>query len=305
MRRADVPQLFGLLSELPHHGHRNWQAADANHLDAILSGLRINPEIGAWSLAVEGGAPCGYSLTELELNINRVVIGCAVSHGREELHPVLLSDAIERARHQAEGNDIEIHIAIRDHEPSYVTDNVARAGFTLVREIAKMRCPIKGVTLSQDEDTRSETTTIRQLRLGLETEVRALTHLHNGCFAGSWGFSPNTFSEIEERVKNDFEQSGIPPILVMWPEESPGPIAYVWVTLHQSIGRIEMIGVSPDHRGLGLGRAMFQSGVRYLVNHGATVIDLEVDAQNEAAGSLYRSAGLAVYSRTNFYAFRT
>lgn len=304
MRRADVPQLFGLLSELPPHGHRNWHAADANQLDATLSGSRIDPDGGSWSLAFDGESTCGYSLAEPELNINRVVIGCAVSRGHEDLHPALLADAVERARCQAEDTDVEVHIAIRDHEPSYVTDNVARAGFKLVRAIVKMRCPIERVTLSQDEATQTETTTIRRLRLESDTEVRALTHLHNGCFTGSWGFSPNTVSEIEERVKNDHEQTRIPPILVVWAEDWTSPIAYVWTTLHESVGRIEMIGVSPGNRGLGLGRAMFRAGVRHLVNHGATAIDLEVDSQNEAAVSLYRSAGLAVYSRTNFYALR-
>lgn len=306
MRRAEVPQLFGLLSELPPHGHRNWHVADADQLDAVLSASRISPESGAWSVAFDQATVCGYSLTEPELNINRVVIGCAVTLGRNELHHILLSDAMARALDLADDADAEIHITVQEQEPPYVPENVAKAGFIPARDFLKMRCSVNDMSMTPHSNAPhgpTRKTEVRQLRLDSDDELASLTRLHNACFEGSWGFSPNTYSEIKERVINDRGRSGVPPILVTWPHGTPEPTAYVWTTLQETEGRIEMIGVSPGNRGRGLGRLMFQAGVSHLSYHGARSVNLEVDANNESAVGLYESAGLAVYSRATFYVY--
>lgn len=302
MRRADVRLLFGLISRLPPHGHRNWQVADSAQLDAMLSESRIDPNKGAWSLAIDGDSPCGYSLTEPELNIGRVIIGCAVTRGRDELHSRLLSDALDRGNRLSGGGNSEVHIAVQEDEPSYVGRNIADAGFSPVRRIVKMQCSVDGLTPSDDAILRSGNMVVDWIDLKSDKEIASLTRLHNRCFEGSWGFSPNTVSEVKERVNNDYERTRVAPILLMRHEGFQDPIAYVWTTLSETVGRIEMIGVSPDNRGTGLGRSLFQAGVRHLTDHGARSIDLEVDAENDAAVTLYESAGFAVYSQTTFHA---
>ena len=305
MRRADVPLLFGLISELPPHGHRNWQVANAAQLDAMLSRSRIDPNKGAWSLAFDGESPCGYSLTEPELNIGRVIIGCAVTRYGEELHSRLLSDALDRGNRLSGDGNSEIHIAVQEDEPSYVSQNIADAGFSPVRRIVKMRCSVDGLTPTDDAILRSGNMAVERIDLESDKEIAALTRLHNSCFEGIWGFSPNTVTEIKERVNNDYERTHVAPILLMRQIGLQDPIAYVWTTLSETVGRIEMIGVTPDIRGKGLGRVLFQAGVRHLINHGARSIDLEVDANNKAAVSLYESAGLTIYSRTTFHSYLT
>lgn len=307
MRRAEVPLLFGLLSELAPHGHRDWRVADASQLDAVLTASRISPEDGVWSIAFNQATVCGYSLTEPELNINRVVIGCAVTDSRKELHPALLSDAMVRALDLANDADTKVHIAVQEQEPPYVADNIAKTGFIPAREFLKMRRPINDVSMtrhSSDLHGPTRKIEVRQLRLDSDKELASLTRLHNACFEGSWGFSPNTYSEIKERVKNDHGRSGVPPILMIWLHGMPEPIAYVWTTLRETEGKIEMIGVSPDNRGRGLGKLMLQAGVSHLSKHGARSVNLEVDANNEAAVSLYESAELRVYSRATYYVYR-
>ena len=302
MRRADAPLLFWLISELPPHGHRNWQVADSVQLDAMLSESRIDPNKGAWSLAFDGGFPCGYSLIEPELNIGRVVIGCAVTGDREELHARLLSDAVDKGFGLSGIGNSEIHIAVQENEPPYVNRNIAEAGFSPVRRIFKMRCSVDGLTTGDDANWRLGNMSVELIDLESDKEFAALTRLHNCCFEGSWGFSPNTVAEIKERVNNDYERTRVAPILLMRQEGLQDPVAYVWTTLSETVGRIEMIGVSPAYRGTGIGRSLFKAGVRHLIDHGASSIDLEVDAENEAAVTLYESAGLAVYSRTTFHA---
>ena len=299
MSRLDVPSLFEVISQLPPHGHRNWRVADEDQLDATLSESRIIPENGAWSLAFKGETPCGYSLTEPELNIGRIVVGCAVTAGNEDFHTVMLSDAIARAEDIADDDSIQIQIAVQTPEPEYVTANVMSAGLAPVREFVKMRG--KADTADSSATTAADSGTVLRARLDDHDEIVAVTDLHNLCFEGSWGFSPNTYDEISERVNNDFERTGIPPILTSNGDGHRNPSAYVWTTMHESDGRIEMIGVRPDKRRAGLGRQIFGAGVRHLIEHGAETISLEVDTQNSAAIRLYESVGLSEYSRTVYY----
>lgn len=299
MSRLDVPLLFEVIAKLPPHGHRSWRVADADQLDATLSESRISPENGAWSLAFRGDVPCGYSLTEPELNINRIVIGCAVTAGNEDFHPVMLSDAVARAEDIANDNSTQIQIAVQQHEPSYVRDNVLAAGFEAVREFWKMRGDAR--RLDTETTPMRDGVTVRRTRLNDHDEMVAVTDLHNLCFEGSWGFSPNTYDEITERVNNDFDRTGVAPILTAYYVDDRDPSAYVWTTLHESDGRIEMVGVSPGRRGTGLGRLIVDAGVQHLIENGAETVSLEVDARNQAAINLYRSIGLNTYSQTAYY----
>jgi len=59
-------------------------------------------------------------------------------------------------------------------------------------------------------------------------------------------------------------------------------------------GEVALIGVVPDARGIGLGRALLRWGVSWLQNTEANPIYLMVDGENESALSLYRSEGFAL-----------
>jgi mycothiol synthase len=56
-------------------------------------------------------------------------------------------------------------------------------------------------------------------------------------------------------------------------------------------GEVALIGVVPEARGLGLGRALLRWGVAWLQNGHANPIYLMVDGENEGALRLYRSEG--------------
>jgi mycothiol synthase len=56
-------------------------------------------------------------------------------------------------------------------------------------------------------------------------------------------------------------------------------------------GEVAMLGVAPEARGLGLGRALLRWGVRWLEGEGAAPIELRVDGENETALALYRAEG--------------
>ncbi|HEV2404888.1 MAG TPA: GNAT family N-acetyltransferase [Ktedonobacterales bacterium] len=67
-----------------------------------------------------------------------------------------------------------------------------------------------------------------------------------------------------------------------------------WETGPEITGQVEPIGVAPAYQGSGLGRALMFEAVRRMAVHGAQRMFVEVDAGNDAARSLYESAGFRV-----------
>lgn len=74
-----------------------------------------------------------------------------------------------------------------------------------------------------------------------------------------------------------------------------------WATGPEITGQVEPIGVAPEFQGSGLGRALMYEGVRRLTERGARRMFVEVDAENDAARSLYESVGFRVRETIHKY----
>jgi len=74
-----------------------------------------------------------------------------------------------------------------------------------------------------------------------------------------------------------------------WPAVDCGTIQ--GVTRGGGVGSIQNVGVIPEHRGLGIGRALVQQALLGFTQVGMGVSLLEVTAENEAAVGLYQSMG--------------
>lgn len=81
--------------------------------------------------------------------------------------------------------------------------------------------------------------------------------------------------------------------LITWQGQ---PVAAIQGLLEPTIhyGSIQNVGVHPEHRGRGLGRALLQHALQGYRLAGALRVDLEVTAKNHAAVGLYRDLGFRI-----------
>lgn len=297
--RKFAPDLLEIFRSAGPHGHREWTTSDAVSLLAILDNPRLDPDLGRWSMAFHDGAAIGYSLVEPELNIGRVLVGLASVDENPEVLTLLLRDGIERATDMADLDLFEIHVAVRENEPSIIGEILGATGFEVMRTVLKMRVDVGMLALRHSTVPRGST--VREANMLDGSEAKAVTDLHNACFVDSWGFSPNTVEEIVGRVAIDAESNGFAPIIVVESHETGALEAYIWITLKDGDGRIEMVGVSPELRGVGMGWAIFNAGVEQLIANGATKLVLDVDSENPPARRIYESVGYRTYTQVRYF----
>ena len=297
--RHEVPELFRILRAAGPHGHREWPLTDEATLMATLDNPRLDPDLGRWSIGYEDGIPVGYALVESELNIDRILVGLATVQGWDDVLGSLLQDGVRRAMELSDQDRFEIHVAVRDTESKSIVDALEGARFGVVRIVLKMRVGVSQVELP--ESPAPPRFVVRDVDMSDAVEVGAVTDLHNACFTGSWGFSPNTVEEIADRTAADADRNGFAPIVILV-DASDGKLAgYNWITLSEGDGRVEMVGVHPSMRGKRLGWTIFNAGVERLIAHGATALVLDVDSENPPARRIYESAGYRTYSEVRYY----
>lgn len=71
---------------------------------------------------------------------------------------------------------------------------------------------------------------------------------------------------------------------------------------HEPIGEVYVVGVDPDERGGGLGRALTLVGLRYLRSRGLFQVMLYVDETNTAAIGMYEAIGFSHWGTDVMYA---
>lgn len=138
-------------------------------------------------------------------------------------------------------------------------------------------------------------------------EEALLAEIQNKCFAGSWGFCPNSPKEIAYYL--EYTDCRLEDIHAARLEKDRKVVGYCWTHLlekgnddqSQTLARIHMFGVDPDYQGQGLGRALLSKGMHVLKEKGTRCVELTVDKYNRLALFLYKSSGFKKISTSTWY----
>ena len=176
---------------------------------------------------------------------------------------------------------------------------LSRLRFRVVRRFLELRLELAEIHL---QDATHDSALCRRLQAG---EEEKLTQIQNRCFAGTWGYNPNTTEEIVHRLN----LGHCSPEDIVLIHDGDKLVGYCWTTINREAeatngeikGRIYMLGVDPDYRGKEMGKTTLLAGLSYLKTKGIRVAELTVDNQNRAACALYRSIGFKIWTSSLWY----
>ncbi len=279
-RRNDVGGFLDLLSRIGSHGHMRWPAHEEG-LTAWFGMPRVEPESNLF-VAEYHGKLYGYSFAYPELNIGRAVLGVGVDSAFSvaALRIHLIEQAVERARElQAETADVAVG-----------AEDMGSRGAIAFAEFLPVNRMLVLISREPRLDAASryplpDGYAVRRATIG---DAELLTSLQNTVFDGSWGYSPNSM----ERV--------------FITEDADGQaVAFNWTSIEEQglsrAGFIQMTGVLPTHRGMGLGIATVAAGVTDLAQEGVDSISLEVIESNVAARRTYSNLDFETQSVVDWY----
>jgi mycothiol synthase len=183
----------------------------------------------------------------------------------------------------------------------------AAAGFTRVRALWQMR---RSLQARLGKPQLAEGVTIRTFDVSQDED--AWTALNARAFSrhpeqGAW-----TLADLELREREPwFDPAGF-----FLAERDGRLVGFHWTKIHgqhgndashphEAVGEVYVVGVDPDERGTGLGRALTLVGLRYLRSRGLFQVMLYVDEANTAAIGLYESLGFTHWDTDVMFANRT
>ena len=169
----------------------------------------------------------------------------------------------------------------------------ARRGFRHVRRFWKMDCPTAGCP-----EPRWPGGVSMRIFDGSEPALAEWNAAYNSSFAEHYHFVPATIERARQIASApDFPRDGL--ALAYRDGRCVGFCRNEWVGKEGEIG---VLGVVPEARGIGLGRALLRWGVRYFGALGEAHATLRVDGENESALALYRSERFEVTRTRDLWA---
>lgn len=285
----DIPAYVHLISELQPVDQLG-AAASEEQMGRLLGRPRCHPEQDIL-VADERGRLTGYIEVHRELEIGRLVLtgGVHPAHRRRGLGGRLLEAGL-KCGVGLRAERLHVPVAERDTASQGF---IEKRGFALVRRQHQMG-------LTQCDNVPPPMPSGFVVGHFVPGDEESLCALQNLAFAEHWGFCPNTVEEVRYMVN-----VVCPPAEgVLFISSEGRRVGYCWTARHPTDkrrGLIHMMGVDPDYRGLGLGRAVLLAGIEYLRSRGAKEIGLTVDCENLAALALYQSAGFSRTGATLWY----
>jgi len=247
--------------------------------------------------AEANGVAAGFVNVLPELGINRAVLDYAVSPSQNlpAVLPVLIRPALKRSNQLGAGL---AHLSIPSLETTSA-EVASNLGFKPVRRFCDMQLNISDIDLDSAGRMESEH------RYFKDGDEEVLSDIQNRCFAGTWGYNPNSVEDTAWQLK---VRNNCPEDVILALDKSE-VIGYCWTesrcgrepSTGKLKGRVYMLGVDRRYRGRGLGRQLLLMGLLHLRKQGRELIDITVDTENVAAVTLYSSLGFHLCRETVWY----
>ncbi|CAM5627811.1 Mycothiol acetyltransferase OS=Streptomyces alboniger OX=132473 GN=mshD PE=3 SV=1 [Streptomyces alboniger] len=168
-------------------------------------------------------------------------------------------------------------------------------GLTLFRELRQMRRSLDDLDLP--DPVLPEGVTVRTFVPG--TDDSAWLAVNAAAFSHHPEQGSLTQRDLDDRAAEPwFDPAGF--FLAFRGDELVG---FHWTKVHaaERLGEVYVLGVRPGAQGGGLGKALTTVGLRHLADQGLPTAMLYVDADNEAAVSVYERLGFRTYETDLMY----
>jgi len=298
--QRDVPRTVRLQREIEAAAGVEQEASEEQlRADLQWPGYDITQD--GWVVEQPGAADRliaeAYTLDVANTPRAKVHVGVHPHWRRQELGRRLLALTLGRAREQGKSY---VSTAADSALPA-AGRFLRRAGFAPVVDWVLMRAPAE---LPLEPARWPAGYTVRTYR-EVQNPAVVAEALNRG-FIGHWENRERPLAEIVHRLAGPHVRpAGI--FLAFGPA---GEVAGIcWADYDaagnaqrgEAVGHIWSLGVAPEHRRHGLGRALLLAGMAWLRAEGQPIVELDAVGNNELALPLYHSAGFAVRRRGSEY----
>ncbi|MFB8183056.1 mycothiol synthase [Streptomyces sp. NPDC055966] len=172
-------------------------------------------------------------------------------------------------------------------------------GLTLFRELRQMRRPLSGLELPDPK--LPEGVSVRAFVPGKDDTAWLTVN------AAAFAHHPEQGSLTQRDLDDRKAEPWFDPAGFFLAERSGELVGFHWTKVHaeEQLGEVYVLGVRPGEQGGGLGKALTTIGLRHLAAQGLPTAMLYVDADNQAAVSVYERLGFTTYETDLMYRTET
>ena len=181
----------------------------------------------------------------------------------------------------------ELHFSPKQ-QATLLLDFLKRRGYEAERYFLRLRLPAE---VAVPEAQLPFGYSIRTFQHGDE---QLFTDIRNGSFADHYGNTPSTIETMTYITQlNDFRPDGL---FFAFAGDHPAGYCHAAFNTEEiarrgiAVGWIHMLGVLPQYRRQGIGRALLLTGINWLRRF-VPIVELGVEGKNEKANPLYASVG--------------
>jgi mycothiol synthase len=172
-------------------------------------------------------------------------------------------------------------------------------GLTLFRELRQMRRPLTGLELPDPK--LPEGVSVRAFVPGKDDTAWLAVN------AAAFAHHPEQGSLTQRDLDDRKAEPWFDPAGFFLAERGGELVGFHWTKVHaeEQLGEVYVLGVRPGEQGGGLGKALTTIGLRHLAAQGLPTAMLYVDADNQAAVSVYERLGFTTYETDLMYRTET